>query len=37
TEENGVRREREAEEYLQKHQILELMENLISLLLFHRP
>ncbi|KAJ0029132.1 hypothetical protein NQD34_004129 [Periophthalmus magnuspinnatus] len=30
-------REREAEEYLQKHQILELMENLISLLLFHRP
>ncbi|CAL1594847.1 unnamed protein product [Knipowitschia caucasica] len=29
--------EEEAAEYLEKHQILKLMENLVSLLLFHRP
>ncbi|XP_072291518.1 EF-hand calcium-binding domain-containing protein 10 [Eucyclogobius newberryi] len=30
-------REKEAKEYLEKHQILELMDNLLSLVVFHRP
>ncbi|XP_062858527.1 EF-hand calcium-binding domain-containing protein 10 [Trichomycterus rosablanca] len=30
-------REREAEEYVENHKILDLMNNLTSMLLFHRP
>uniref|UniRef100_A0A8C6TSE6 Uncharacterized protein n=1 Tax=Neogobius melanostomus TaxID=47308 RepID=A0A8C6TSE6_9GOBI len=30
-------REEEAQKYLQKHKIPELMDNLMSLVLFHRP
>lgn len=30
-------REQDAADYVQKHKLLELMENLNSMLLFHRP
>nr|XP_033815172.1 EF-hand calcium-binding domain-containing protein 10 [Geotrypetes seraphini] len=34
---DSVSREIEAQEYLQRHKVLELMNTLTSLLLFHRP
>ncbi|XP_054476766.1 LOW QUALITY PROTEIN: EF-hand calcium-binding domain-containing protein 10 [Anoplopoma fimbria] len=36
-EKMATQREQEAAEYLQKHRIAELMDNLSSMLLFHRP
>ncbi|KAM3610102.1 uncharacterized protein V6R79_025407 [Siganus canaliculatus] len=33
----ATQRERDAAEYLKKHKILELMENLTSMLFFHQP
>ncbi|XP_042268360.1 EF-hand calcium-binding domain-containing protein 10 [Thunnus maccoyii] len=36
-EKMATQREKEADDYLKKHKILELMENLTSMLFFHRP
>ncbi|XP_053175472.1 EF-hand calcium-binding domain-containing protein 10 [Scomber japonicus] len=33
----ATRREKDAADYLKKHKIIELMENLTSMLFFHRP
>lgn len=33
----ATQREKDAAEYLQKHRIMELLENLSSLMFYHRP